>query len=150
MRTGPRFMLSVTVISALLSLSGCGQSRSPEAFCHVYIDHKRDYLTKYSAAANSINNDSDSFTALVGAVSMTAQSMGDLESMFDALDKVSPDSIEPDVAIIRDQLKQSIDSMSGAATDPLGTMLGSLMSGLAHQGSWQRVGTYVQENCHTT
>lgn len=140
------FLLAATVVLP----SACGSGRSVEAFCSTYKERKANYLDKYNADARSIDSQSDPLLSMMAAVSMTAQSMGDLESMFDALDKVAPDSIEPDVAIIRDQWKQSIDSVGDGASNPWGAALGQLVSGLAHQGSWTRVGNYVQANCHTT
>jgi hypothetical protein len=67
--------------------------------------------------------------------------------IFDKLDQVAPDDIEPDVAAIRDSLKAQTASAGGAYKDPIGTMLGGLVSSMTTTGSWQRVSDYVVAQC---
>ena len=78
---------------------------------------------------------------------MMAQSIGDTVVLFEKLDKVAPEDIEPDVAAVRDNIQSQLEAVSGAASDPLGALVGSLFMGLTAGGSWQRVSDYVVTNC---
>jgi hypothetical protein len=75
----------------------------------------------------------------------------DLASFFDKLDKVAPDDIEPDVAQLRDGFQKQADSLgdqaAGMFSNPLGTALGSLASGMSLSGASSRVDAYTLKNC---
>jgi uncharacterized protein YceK len=140
-----RVLLVVTAVS--LILSGCSSPRSTEAFCATYWEQKAAYVSKYDQASDQLEATSDPLIGLLGNAAMLAQSIGDTVVIFDKLDRVAPDEIEPDVAAVRDSLKAQIESAGEMATDPLGALAGGLVQGLSTGGSWQRVGDYVTTHC---
>ncbi|HPB73558.1 MAG TPA: hypothetical protein PLX71_11335 [Phycicoccus sp.] len=141
-----RRLAPLAVIAALLP-AGCGTPRTPEAFCTVYHEQKDAYLSKYNAAAKDIENTKDPLTQTFAGLGMALGAMGDVVTIFDKLDKVAPDDIEPDVAKIRDSLQKQIDTAGNSISDPLGGLASGLMSALTTQGSWQRVNEYVVAHC---
>ncbi len=141
----------LVAFGALLStgLTGCGTERSATAFCKVYWEQKKAYLAKYAGAASQAR-DAGAKDPLLGAFSGIASGLsavGDIAIMFDKLDKVAPDSIEPDVAAVRDSIKSQISGAGGAYKDPVGTIAGGLVRSLAVAGSWDRVGKFVVAQC---
>ena len=131
------------------SLAGCSEGRSVEAFCSTYSEEKESYVEKYDKASDAIKSagEEDPLAGLLGGTVMVAQSLGDTIIIFDKLDKVAPEDIEPDVAAVRDSLKSQLESVSDMASNPLGALVGGLFQGLASGGSWQRVSDYLVENC---
>lgn len=131
------------------TLGGCSAGRSVESFCSTYWEEKHAFQAKYNKAADDIEaaGDKDPLLGLLGGTAMMAQSIGDTVVLFDKLDKVAPDDIEPDVAAVRDNIKSQLEAVSGVASDPLGALVGSLFMGLTAGGSWQRVSDYVVANC---
>lgn len=128
-------------------MSGCGGGRSPEAFCSTYREQKQAFLDKYETAERDLAKNDDAAAALFGGIAMTVEMFGDIVSIFEALDKAAPDEIEPDVAVLRDFFQKQIDDAPEVVQNPAGAMLGGLVSGLAAQGSWKRVGAYVATTC---
>ncbi|MGV1004808.1 MAG: hypothetical protein ACOYEV_08575 [Candidatus Nanopelagicales bacterium] len=131
------------------SLMGCSPGRSVESFCSTYSEEKQAYVEKYDKASGAIKSagEQDPLAGLLGGTAMVAQSLGDTIIIFDKLDKVAPDDIQPDVAAIRDSLKSQMESVSEMASNPLGALVGGLFQGLASGGSWQRVSDYLVVNC---
>lgn len=145
--------LAVPIVLVALSsgLTSCGAERSPEAFCKVYDEEKTAYIAKYNERNDQVQamEGSDSLAAFVVAGGSIFEALGDIVIIFDKLDKVAPDDIEPDVAAIRDALKKQNESAKDSYDDPLGSLLGGLVSGLTTSGSWTRVGDYVSEHCES-
>lgn len=141
-----RFLASCLLVAPLFATAACSSARTPQGFCAEYSKQKSQYLQTYSSKSAALNN-SDPLTQAIGGAAMTVQALGDIVVMFDALDKVAPDDIEPDVAAIHDSLQKQLDSMGDNAQHPVGGLLSGLSAALATQGSWQRVGDYVKTNC---
>lgn len=112
--------------------------RSVEAFCRTYAEEKARIGQQLPSS------DTDLLSGLVGGLS----AIGELPVMFDRLDKVAPDDIEPDVAAVRDSLRQQIETAKGAATDPLGAIASGTVGAAMNAGSYDRVNRYVAQNCH--
>lgn len=144
-RTGAATLL----LASALALTACTSQRSPQAFCKVYWQQKHDYLARYGAAAAQTEaaGKKHPMLGVFSGLVTTFAAIGDIEIIFDKLDRVAPDDIEPDVAKIRDSLKSQTDSAGGAYKDPIGTVVGGLVSGLTTVGSWQRVSEYVVQQC---
>lgn len=140
---------SVALLVGGLLLSACGSGRSVEAFCDTYWSEKEAYLAKYDKAASDLDaaGQQDALAGLLGGTAMMAQSLGDVVVMFDKLDKVAPDDIQPDVAVIRDSMQSQMDSASDMVSNPFGALIGGLFQGLTTGGSWQRVNDYVVVQC---
>jgi len=151
-RTGPNVLAVIVVMATLSSgLTSCGAERSPQAFCKVYDEEKAAYIAKYNERNDQVQalEESDSLAAFMVAGGSIFEALGDIVIIFDKLDKVAPDDIEPDVAAIRDALKKQNESAKDSYNDPIGSLLGGLVSGLTTSGSWTRVGDYVTENCES-
>jgi hypothetical protein len=126
-----------------------GDGRSVESFCSTYWDQKEAYLDKYATRSQQVAaaGEQDPLLGVIGGLGSSIEAMGDVVIIFEKLDKVAPDDIEPDVAAIRDALKESVNNAGEAVSNPLAALAGGLMSGLATMGSWQRLGDYVVTNC---
>ncbi|MFL5955562.1 MAG: hypothetical protein ACJ76I_15800 [Gaiellaceae bacterium] len=136
---------------AVFGAAGCGSTtRSVSSYCHTYAAQKSAYLDKYNAQAKAVQGSSDPLAGALGAAAMSVEAMGDVRAMFDRLDRVAPESIEPDVAAVRDSFSQQLDAMKGVATNPLGALMGGLISGIASSGSFQRVDGWTKQNCGST
>ncbi len=127
--------------------TACGAGRSPEAFCTTYQEQKQTFLDKYEKAERDLAKNDDAGAALFGSLAMTFEMFGDIVAIFEALDKVAPQDIEPDVATLRDFFQKQIDDAPDAVKNPAGAALGGLVSGLAVAGPWKRVGEYVTTHC---
>lgn len=137
------------LVAMAAATAGCAPQRSVESFCSTYWNEKTAYVDKYERAADGVRavSDQEPLLGLLSGTAMLAQASGDVIVIFDKLDKVAPDDIEPDVAAIRDTLKSQAEKAPGAISDPLGTIVGGLVQSLMVSGSWQRVGDYVITNC---
>ncbi len=141
----------VVALAVAASLTGCGSGRSPEKFCAVYREEKQAYLSQMNQANDSLGSGSgDSAASLFGGLGQAMSAITRLPQMFDRLDKVAPDDIEPDVAAIRDFLQKQVDSAGDAVQNPGGSLINGLMGSFEVSSSWERVGSYVQDTCHET
>jgi cell wall assembly regulator SMI1 len=128
-------VIAIVVISgSAIAVNTAIPHRSTANFCKVYSQEK----AKYIHATNS-----DNIGAGLGAVLS-------IPELFDELDKVAPDEIEPDVANIRDSLKRARDAAGSSADNPLAGLGSSLVAGLASAQSWQNVSSFVDQNCPKT
>lgn len=139
----------MAVLLALqLMTSGCfgqGSARSEQAFCDTFKDRAIALHTKYVNADKSIQTGGTA-GALTGLVTLV-QSTSDLVVMFDALDKVAPDDIEPDVAQVLDSLKQSEENNNSALSDPLKALGSGLVIALQSGGAFNNVNSYITQHC---
>lgn len=85
---------------------------------------------------------------LGGSVGMV-QALGDLQLMWDDLVDVAPDDIRGDVEVVRDTTQEQLDAAREAVSDPVGALLGGVLSGLQHGGSYTRVNDYARDHCGT-
>ena len=147
LRTMAPWAVVVAVLGA--GLTACGEERSPEAFCRVYHEEKSEYLAKYHSRAGQAAevSETDPLAGALVALGSSVEALGDVVVIFDRLQKVAPEDIEPDVTTIRDSLKKQIDNAGDTWDDPLGGLANGIVAGLATSGSWQRVGEYVTGNC---
>lgn len=140
----------VTMLAALLLvhvLSGCGAEKSPEAFCEVMDRHRERYEDSTSEALRLMEG-GDAAGLLGGTVGMV-QALGDLQLMWDELVDVAPDDIRADVEVVRDTNKEQLAAAKDAISDPVGALLGGVLSGLQHGGSFSRVNDYARDHCGT-
>lgn len=141
----------VLVLIVVGLLAGCAQPRSRASFCHTLAQEKQRYLDKYEARLERIDKagNDDRSSLLSAAVGTSFEAFGDVTVTFDKLVKVAPEEIQPDVEAIRDALERQRSALKDVASNPLGALAGSLASGLATMGSWERVSMYVDQNCGT-
>jgi hypothetical protein len=147
----PQYRVITIVVALVVLAGGVGvralasqePARSAASFCKVYDQQKREYLAKYDAGNKPASNMNEAFAALGKSV----QAIGDVTVIFDHLDKVAPDDIEPDVARVRDSLKQNEQNAISNAGNPLAGLASGLTTALLSSGSWQRVSGYVEAHC---
>jgi hypothetical protein len=135
----------LVLLGAVMTLVGlltaaCGDSRSPEAFCSTFRDRAIQLHDKYTRADQQASSSGDPFSAFL----TLAQSPGDLQVMFQALDKVAPDDIEPSVNQMLEAMKQQQQAVNSGSL--LG-MMGGLMTDLESSGAEYDVDAYLSQHC---
>lgn len=142
--------LAIPMALALATLaSACGSERSAESYCATYWEERSAFTSKYDRARQDVESmgDQDPLAGLLGGAATLAQSLGDTIIIFEKLEKVAPEEIQPDVAAVRDSLKAQIDAVTEAANNPLGALIGGLVQGMTAGGSWQRVEAFTLAHC---
>lgn len=150
MRLLPHGRRLVCAIAVIAVVAGCGdgETRSAASFCSRLQKEKAAYLGKYNARSESLASSGlDDLTKGLASFGSAFEAMGDVVIIFDKLERVAPDDIQPDVAAIHDSLKKQIDSAGDSFKNPLGALAGGLVSGLTTMGSWRRVEQYIEANC---
>jgi hypothetical protein len=128
--------------------AGCGgPQRSAQAFCATFQREAVRLHDKYQAQVGSLDVDADPLGSLATTLGTALEAQGDLVVLFDRLDKVAPDEIEPEVAAVRDAMKKQVDAAGDALKDPLGALGSALLNGLTNMGSYNAVDQYIQSNC---
>lgn len=147
-RMGPRcIVLIATLVVVSLVTTGClgtGSHRSVKEFCDTFKEQAIALHTKYESADKSIQTGGAG--TLAGLVTLV-QSTSDFVVMFDALDKVAPDDIEPDVAQVLDSLKQAEENNNDALSDPLKALGSGMLIALQSGGAFNNVNTYIEQHC---
>lgn len=127
------FALVSCVGLATLTLGGCSDGRSVEAFCGVVGEHRDDYIAGMSAAAGS----EDVLLGLLGA----AGQIGSLKTMWIDLADVAPSEISSDVEVTRDAWNE----LESAALS--GDFLTVFSLAVTNSVPMDNVNNYVAENC---
>jgi hypothetical protein len=136
-----RIAAALSLFLAATLLGGCGSRRSIAAYCETFYRQGTELRSQWAAIDKNTNQDPlATLVALFGAPQQ-------LEVFFARLDKVAPDSIEPDVAAVQQSFQQEVDGVGSAASNPFGAVLGGLVSGLANVPSFQAVDTWTEANC---
>jgi hypothetical protein len=121
----------ITVASVAAAASG--PTRSVKAFC-----------TTYYTQVNKIWQMGHMKTGSeLGDAFQSVAAVSELPVMFNALDKVAPDTIEPDVANISASFQQVEQSANGTLSGLGGALAASIMSA----GSWENFTQYTNANC---
>lgn len=139
--------LVVCALAALVTACG-GPKRSVAAFCSTYHSEKQQFLTRYGNLGTSSDNNS-LLTDLVEGV----QSLGDVTVILTKLDKVAPSDIQPDMDTVLNNWKQEQSTLGGevghafSPTSVLGDLGKGLFQAAEANGSWTRVGDYINQHC---
>jgi hypothetical protein len=149
-RSGRKRTPGVRCTAALCSLAivavACKPGRSVNAFCATFRTEATRLHDKYQAAVDKAGS-SDPIGGFIGALGSALQSQGDLTVMFQRLDDVAPEDIEPDVAAMRDAFRTQAEATRNVGTDPLGALGAGLITGLQSYGSQQQVDAYLRSHC---
>ncbi|WP_104524103.1 hypothetical protein [Blastococcus atacamensis] len=141
MRTTVAGTASVIALS-VLALAGCS-GRSVEAYCETFYGEGQELRERWIEAGDT----QDPFAAMGTIFSAP----GDLAAFFDDLAEVAPEEIQSDVERMRDAFQEQADSMgdtaAGMFSNPFGTALGSLATGMSLTGPAERVDAYTLDNC---
>jgi len=121
-------------------LTACGDTRSTEAFCDTFKERAVQFHDKYTAADQQVTAGGNPFASLL----MLMQSPADLQVMFQALDKVAPDDIEPSVNQMLEAMKQQQQAMNSLS---LSSALGGLLIGLESSGAERDINDYLSQHC---
>jgi hypothetical protein len=135
------FVIGLGAMTGLTACGGSGGDRSAAAYCDAFYSGAAPLHAKMTQAAAS--SSSDPLTGFATAIS----SIGDLESIFDRMDKHAPDEIESDTAQVRDSLKRLQENLGAGAQNPIGALASNVVTSLTSAGAFQRVGDYLQAHC---
>lgn len=136
---------AAVILAGIILLSACA-GRSVESFCATFYSEIDRLEDKYSNRLAD-SEGQDPLAGLLTVLGTTAEAFGDYAVLYDRLEQVAPNDLQPDVAAVRDALNQQLVSMKEAGSDPLGAAFGSLITGLSVIGSEQRVNEYIAANC---
>jgi hypothetical protein len=148
-RRSPRRLGTAVLLLALLSCSS-SPTRSRAAFCETFTTNAVRLHDKYQTAANSAAAQGGSLSSLIGSLGNLLSAQGDLVTLFTQLAQVAPSDIATDVAASRDALKAQASATRNIASNPLGAIAQSLIGGLQASGSFDRVNSYINQNCDLT
>ena len=141
-----RRVLSCGVVLGALLVSGCGSSRSPEAFCAAIDKHKERFLSAMSSAQKSL--DSGTTDGFIGGAVQGAAALGDLQRMWEDLADVAPEDIQHDAEAVRDGYAKQYEAAEKMASgDVVSALTGTLMNGVVMIGPLQRIDTFTKEHC---
>jgi hypothetical protein len=130
------------VIAAVFYVAVIRDGRSVEAYCETWAAESQRLQQRWAEQGGALQQTGNPLPAL----GMIAGAPRDLASLYDELEKVAPDEIQPDVVVLRDAYQQLANSM-GSATDPLGFGLSGLMIGLSTMEAERRVNEYTRTHC---
>ncbi|MBS1837542.1 MAG: hypothetical protein JST64_07575 [Actinobacteria bacterium] len=141
---------AIVAATVALLLPGCSQPRSVDAFCGTFESQAKDLVSKYSGRLSSLDYQNNPLKTLLVGAGSAIEAQGDLAVLFDHLDAVAPDEIEPEVAAVRDMYKRQLDTAEKAAGDPIGALAGGLVSAVSSMGSYEKVQKFITANCDTS
>lgn len=130
--------VTATVLVAV-GLGGCGSGRSVAAYCASFF-RQADQLSSQWAAGNS---DPDPLVGIVQLFGMPQQ----IEVFFANLDKVAPQSIEADVAAVKQSFQQEDSDLGSEASNPLGGLVGGLVNAITSAPAFNAVDAWTSQNC---
>ena len=87
-----------------LVVAGCGQERSPEAYCDAFWDKAIPLHEQYTKAAEEAEANP------IGAIMNLFSSPRDLAGVFDSMAKAAPEEIRTDTEAVRDSFNKLADS----------------------------------------
>jgi hypothetical protein len=136
-------VVAVVLVAACLPLSACGAGRSAAAVCSVWDTEGLALHERYEQDAKGAKGFAGMMTDLVSVLGAP----NELAHMMNRMAQVAPSEVEPDFESMAQDFKKLSESESTAVTDPLGTIGGNLLAGLASEGSFNRVNSFISSNC---
>lgn len=141
----PRMRLAAAaavLLAVSAAVGACGASdRSPQALCEAFYSRAAPLHAKYTQAAGAASQNP------LGSLATALSSIGDLATVFDAMDQHAPADIEPDTAQLRDEFRRLEDNIGQGAANPIGALASGLATSLASAGAYQRVADYLDAHC---
>ena len=125
-----------------LALSSCGltgPARSVEAYCQTFQDEGEAFHA-YVASGQSSGDIIEQLMNVMGASQQLAIAFG-------KLDKVAPDDIEPDVAVLQKTFQDMSDRQADNVGDPKAMAIEAIRVAATAGPSWRRVDAYTSKNC---
>jgi hypothetical protein len=138
-----RSVAAGTVVVLLLAgvvLASCsGSNRSAAAVCHVWDTQAVPLHNRYQSDATgkfSLQELAD----LIAVPQTLANLMGNLAA-------VAPEPIETDFSELQHAFQNEVNNAGQAVTNPIGALSSGLVSGLESLGPYDRVNSYLSNNC---
>jgi hypothetical protein len=125
---------------AALTLSGCAPERSVEAYCQTFADGMAQIQNDHPELGGT---GQDPLVALANAVG----AWGDFIALTDRLADVAPADVSSDVERVHDTLQGQVDAMKDVWKDPIGFLIGQVVSGLVNSPAFERMSAYTEANC---
>jgi hypothetical protein len=143
-------LLVVVVVVAGGSAAGYEHfhdNRSVGNYCKTFISEGEKLRQQYNTADQQ-QTEQNPITFIATALGVPTQ----VAQLFDKLDKVAPDDIEPDIATEAHFWHQQAESQGQQASslfsgNPFGALAGSLISSLADAPTEQRIDSYTSAHC---
>ena len=152
LRSGRPVRCLLVAAAASLLLSSCSDGRSVEAFCDTYDSEKAAFQERYASVGQPSAGGDEAGKIFVDLL-LAMQSLGDATVILTKLEEKAPEEISADMSAVTQSWKDMQGTMGDQvsnAFDPAG-LLGSTMKGLLlaaqSNGSWTRVGKYIESNC---
>lgn len=139
----PRHLLvALTIASAMVSLIACGSpTRSVATYCAYFYDQGGRLRERWIRSGENASQN-----PLAGLATASA-ALPEIASFMHELSLRAPEDIAPDVQTLATALKRSAEQEASAASNPLGSLLGGLLSGPAMSAAEQRVNIYTLRTC---
>lgn len=157
-----RIILSaIAVIALLVAVSSIdfgsgGSDRSTEAYCDAWLNYTKpkgeeyDAIVKAYKQAMATGTEEEKTKASQDIATMFAAMPGDIAELYDTVDKVAPDEIEPDVAraardahVFEEQQRNVPEDLAGLG----GGFLEKLLQSAASAPTQQRIHNWNAANC---
>lgn len=162
-----RIILSaIAVIALLVAVSNIdfgsgGSDRSTEAYCDAWLNYTKPKGEEYDAIVKaykqamdnpgkSAKDKAERTKAIEDITTMFAAMPGDIAELYDTVDKVAPDEIEPDVAraardahVFEEQQRNVPEDLAGLG----GGFLEKLLQSAASAPTQQRIHDWNAANC---
>jgi hypothetical protein len=137
--------LVASILAAAAATAGCGlgETRSAEAYCDKYETGFAAIKSDYPEVDQYSTSDENPLVLLL----QTGSAYGDIVALIGEMADVSPDEVRSDVERVHETLKEQLDSAGDAVSDPLGTIAGQLVKGVANAGAFERMDQYTLEHC---
>jgi len=115
--------------------------RSAQAYCEAFYSRAAPIHAEGAAISATASNDP------IAGLAFGLSTIGDFSTMFAAMDKVAPPTIEPDTAAVEASFTHLTDTLGEDATNPIAALASSVISSMASAGSFSRVNAYLQAHC---
>lgn len=109
-----------------------------DGFCDVWWESAVDLRGRWSETSNE-----DPVASLLLLISAP----NDLARHFERAAGVAPEEIRGDLQALAEHFDEALDDAGDLVGDPLSFLVGSVVSGAGVAGSFERVDSYVSENC---
>lgn len=130
----------------LVSCSLVGPQRSVGAYCET-LERESDRLTAKYDEQVSDAEEADPLAGLVAAFAMTAEALGDLAVLSEKLAELAPEEVRIEHETVAESMRGQADRLEDAAGDPLGALVGGVVSAVVDSGSFRVVDEFSLENC---
>lgn len=150
-RPSYRALAVLAVVVSCLAATGCGSSRSTQAYCDKYQSGFERIKSEHRDVDQYTHTNENPLVMLLSATS----AYGDIVSLIGDMAKVAPDEVQSDTQRVHDTLQKQLDSAGdtagNAASGNLGGLFGNFATGLVdsitNAGAMNRMDKFVVAHC---